>query len=93
MVDGEHKRVGGRGKGAVYKFHNKSLCFNNSPRQSEQHATMAVRQKEQKVISESINGIREPERDTPEEREKFYQEVCIAVPNVVSTHFSQSQNC
>ena len=61
------------------KFHNRSLRLNNSPRQSEHHATMDVQQDDGEVMSESINEIREPELDTPEEREKFYQEVCIPV--------------
>ena len=53
---------------------------------------MAVRQEEQKVISESINGIREPELDTPEEREKFHQEVCITVlQSSINSLFTRSK--
>ena len=54
---------------------------------------MAVRQEEQEVMSESINEIREPELDTPEEREKFHQEVCIAVlQSSINSLFTRSKS-
>ena len=87
-------RGGGRGRGVTRgvppKFSNVSWRLNNSPRQpvasppvQQEDAHMEDEydelQDDEEVILEPVDEIREPELDTPEEREIFYQEVCIIV--------------